>query len=306
MIDDRDYMRQPSGGDRQWSWQWPQLSLTLWLIIINITLFVLQLISYQVFPPANPFSVPPTDAWFALSLEGMRHGFVWQFVTFQFMHANFWHLTLNCLTIFFFGRVVEMTLGRSRFLALYLASGILGGVVQMSFALAMPNHFGGAVVGASAGASGLVAAFAVLNWQERFTLLLYFIPVTMRGRTLFWLSIALAVVGILTPNSGIANAAHLGGIITGFFYVRWLLRDPAPERKPPVIRNETRALVALAKENKFWQSKVVPPAEELSAEEFLQLEVDPILEKITAHGIQSLTSSERAILENARKKMNRP
>src|SRR5258708_4603497 len=82
--------------------------------------------------------------------------------------------------VFFFGRPVELVLGRARFLALYLASGIIGGVVQMLFALCLPKYFDGAVVGASAGASGLVAAFAVLNWQERFALLIYFIPVNMR------------------------------------------------------------------------------------------------------------------------------
>ena len=196
-----------------------------------------------------------------------------------------------------------MVLGRGRFLALYLASGSLGGVVQMLFALALPDVFGGAVVGASAGASGLVAAFAVLNWQERFTLLFYFIPVTMRGKTLFWVSIALAVLGILTPNSGIANAAHLGGILTGFFMVRRLMLNRVPEWEPPVRRSPPRELAARLKENKLWRAKAIPPAEEQSAEEFLQKEVDPILDKISAQGIQSLTARERATLEKARAKM---
>ena len=294
MIEDRDYMRQPPSGD----WHWPHLSLTVLLLIINAAVFVLQAIA-SFDPHAGIF----IQDYLALSLDGLKHGYVWQFLTFQFLHAGWLHLLFNCLAIFFFGRAVEMVLSRGRFLALYLVSGIIGGVVQMLFALALPQYFDAPVVGASAGASGLVAAFAVLNWQERFTMLIYFFPVNMRGRTLFWVSIALAVVGILTPNSGIANAAHLGGILTGFFYVRLLVQGRSPRWEPPVRPRPPRELAARLKENKLWRAQAVPPAEEQSAEEFLRKEVDPILDKISAQGIQSLTAREREILEKARAKM---
>jgi membrane associated rhomboid family serine protease len=267
------------------------------LIVLNTAFFVIEwLVSF------NPNNILFIQNNLALSLEGLKHGCLWQFFTFQFLHAGWWHLLFNCVAIFFFGRPVETVLGRGRFLALYLASGVIGGVVQMLFALALPQYFDAPVVGASAGASGLVAAFAVLNWQERFTLLIYFIPVTMRGRTLFWVSVVLAVLGILTPHSGIANAAHLGGIFTGFFLVRRLVQGRPPQWEPPVRRNPPRELAGL-KENKFWRSKAAPPAEDLSADEFLQREVDPILDKISAHGIQSLTARERETLEKARAKM---
>ena len=296
MIEDRDYMRQPEYRDPwfhgfRWSW-------TVVLLLLNAAFFVIEWIA--LLNPHNGFFI---QKYLALSLEGLRHGCVWQLLTFQFLHAGLWHLLFNCLTIFFFGRPVEMVLGRHRFLALYLISGIIGGVVQMLFALALPDFFGGSVVGASAGAAGLVAAFAVLNWQERFTLLIYFFPVNMRGRTLFWVSVALAVIGILTPKSSIANAAHLGGILAGFVYVRWLLQGRPSQSEFPVRRSAPRELAARLKENKIWRAKAVPPAEEQSAEEFLQKEVDPILDKISAQGIQSLTARERETLERARAKM---
>ena len=296
MIDDRDYMRPPPSRE----WHWPALSLTVLLVGINAAVFVIEWLA-SFFSPGLF-----VQNYLALSLEGLRHGYVWQFLTYQFMHAGLWHLLFNCLTIFFFGRVVEMALGRRRFLALYLVSGILGGVVQMLFALGLPQHFDAPVVGASAGASGLVAAFAVLNWQERFTLFIYFFPVAMRGKTLFWASVALAVIGILTPNSQIANAAHLGGILTGFFYVRRLMSGRLQAGEPPVRRSAPRELAARLKENKLWRAQAIPPVEELSAEEFLQTEVDPILDKISAHGIQSLTARERATLQKAGQKISRP
>ena len=296
MIDDRDYMRQPSSHE----WAGRRLSLTVLLVMLNVVFFVIEWIA-----ASNPHNGLFIQNYLALSLDGLKHGFVWQLLTFQFLHAGIWHLLFNCLAIFFFGRAVETLLGRGRFLTLYLASGVLGGVVQMLFALALPQYFDAPVVGASAGAAGLVAAFAVLNWEERFTLLLYFIPVTMRGRTLFWASLAFAMIGILTPGSHIANAAHLGGILTGFFYVRLLVQGRLPQWESPLRRSPPRELAARLKENNPWRAQALPPAEDLPADEFLQKEVDPILDKISAHGIQSLTARERATLEKARAKMTK-
>ena len=168
----------------------------------------------------------------------------------------------------------------------------------------MLPSFDGAVVGASAGASGLVAAFAMLHWEERFSLLIYFIPVNMTGKTLLAVSIGLAFLGILTPNSGIANAAHLGGILTGGFYVRLFIQGRWPRWKFPARRSTPRKLVASRSGNgSFWRSAAGKPDEDVSADEFLSSEVDPILDKISAHGIHSLTVREREILEKARKKM---
>jgi membrane associated rhomboid family serine protease len=297
MIDDRDYMRQPA-------YSGPRLSLTVTLLIINAVVFLIQLAASQSLRgPQIEGTFQGT--YFALSLDGLMHGYLWQFLTFQFMHGGWMHLLFNCLAIFFFGRVVETMLGRRRFLTLYLVSGVLGGVVQMLFELIPPQHFDTPLVGASAGAVGLVAAFAVLNWEERFTLLIYFIPVTMRGRTLFWVSVAMAVIGMLIPHSGIANAAHLGGILTGFFYVRLLVQGHLPQWEASARPQPPRELAARLKENLPWRSKAAPPAEEQSAAEFLKNQVDPILDKISAHGIQSLTAREREVLESARKKMSR-
>jgi hypothetical protein len=147
-----------------------------------------------------------------------------------------------------------------------------------------------------------------MNWWERFTLLIYFFPVTMNGRTLLWCCIGLAGAGIvLTPHSHIANVAHLGGILTGALFVRQIVQGrwhwpnwgfssarPAAPREFAITRTG---------KGKFWRSAAAKPDEELSTDEFVTSEVDPILDKISAHGIQSLTARERAILEKARSKM---
>jgi membrane associated rhomboid family serine protease len=289
MLEDRDYMRQPE-------YHTSRVSFTVMLLIVNAVVFLVQLVSAN-FPHGEDIQYQ----YFALSLDGLRQGYVWQLLTFQFMHGGWMHIIFNSLAIFFFGRPVETVLGSKRFIGLYFVSGTIGGLVQMLFALAIPS-FDVPVVGASAGAMGLVAAFAVINWTERFTLLFYFIPITMNGKTLLWASIGLAVLGMLNVNSHIANAAHLGGIVAGFFYARQILHGNWPQWKLFRRRERPREVVATrTKENKFWRS--APDDEEISTDQFLQNEVDPILEKISAHGIQSLTAREREILEAARKKM---
>jgi membrane associated rhomboid family serine protease len=292
MLEDRDYMRQPAYHE-------PRVSFTVALLIINAAVFVVQLLALN-----SPTTSEVEYKYFALSLAGLKHGFVWQLLTFQFMHAGFMHILFNSLAIYFFGRPVEIALGRRHFLTLYLLSGVIGGLVQMLFAWLIPHHnFDGAVVGASAGASGLVAAFAMLHWEDRFSLLIYFIPVNMTGKTLLAVSLALAFLGILTPNSGIANAAHLGGILTGGFYVRLFIQDQWPGWKFPTSRSTPRELAAKrAGKGALWRSAADKPDDE-STDEFLKNEVDPILEKISAHGIHSLTAREREILEKARSKM---
>jgi rhomboid family protein len=296
MLEDRDYMRQPD-------YYRPQLSFTVALIVVNTAVFLAELIAFN-----NPRGADFIDNYLALSLEGLGHGYIWQLLTYQFLHGGWLHLIFNMLTIFFFGRPVEMAIGRGRFLGLFLTGGVVGGLCQMAAALVWPGYFGGAVVGASAGACGLVAAFAVMNWWERFTLLIYFIPVTMRGRTLLWGSIGVAVLWIfLNPHSHIANIAHLGGILTGALFITQIVQGRwtwppwgVPASRPAVPRE---FVVTRAGKGKFWHSAGGKSDEELSTDEFVKSEVDPILDKISAHGIQSLTAREREILEKARSKM---
>jgi membrane associated rhomboid family serine protease len=289
MLEDRDYMRQPDFYRTRISW-------TIVLLIVNAACFLAQITIGR-----TPDGAEFQGQYLALSLDGLKQFYLWQLLTFQFMHANLMHILFNSLAIFFFGRPVENAIGGKNFLALYFSSGIIGGLVQMLFAYLFPDIFGGAVVGASAGASGLVAAFAILHWNEQFTLFFYFFPINMRGRTLLWVSVALALVGMSVPSS-VANAAHLGGILTGALFARQIMRGGLNWNLPS-FRHE-REFAPTRPRKKFWGSSP-PPQEDLSAEEFLQTQVDPILEKISAHGIQSLTSREREILEKARSKMTK-
>jgi rhomboid family protein len=295
MLADRPYMRGGSLEGRR--------SATVLLVIINVAVFFLEdvLYGFHVLSEGSVRSV------LALSTEGIQHGYVWQLLTFQFLHQLPWpwHLLFNCLALYVFGREVENALGRKAFLKLYLISGVLGGVVQLIFG--WMTHHSTWVVGASAGVLGLVAAYASLFPERQITLLLFFfIPVTLKARYLFWGALALSVIGATQANSTIAHAAHLGGLLAGFAYIRWGLQaeswwEARRNRRP---RPRQRELVRVASSKSSWQRSKTTP-EELPPEEFISREVDPILDKISAHGLHSLTPRERQILEAARARMGK-
>jgi membrane associated rhomboid family serine protease len=290
MLEDRYYMRSTPFN--------PRRSATVILLLVNIAVFLVQTGVSQFFPNF------PTDRYFPLSLEGLKQGYVWQVLTYAFMHAGVVHLFFNCWAIYVFGRDVEEALGRNSFLALYLCSGILGGLVQILAGVLLGGPFAGSVVGASAAAFGLCAAFAML-FPDRVLLLFFFLPV--RSKYLLLLEAVLAILGILWPTDNIAHAAHLGGMITGMVFIRYAShwdwhwpRLRRPMRQPP------RRLVKVTSANGgLWGRSKSTVDNDLPADEFLSKEVDPILDKISAQGIQSLTERERRILQAAREKMGK-
>ena len=292
MLENRDYMRQPEYGRR--------LSLTVALIIVNAMVFLFELLV-----SGYSHSLFIEDHYFALSGVGLKNGFVWQLLTFQFMHAGLWHLVFNCWAIYVFGRAIEEMLGWKKFLILYLSSGVVGGICQVLVALLWPDLFGGPVVGASAGGFGLIAAFAVLFPERELVMLLFFIlPIRLTAKMLLLLSAVLALAGIVFPISHVANAAHLGGMLAGVVFIRQFIQGRWLQWEFPSRRAAPRELVSTrAGKRSFWRSAANQPDENLSTDEFVKSEVDPILDKISRHGIHSLTAREREILEKARERM---
>ncbi len=214
MLDDRPYMRSETG---RTGW-----SMTTTLLVLNAACYLLQILSGSY----GRFILE----YFALSVEGLRHGFVWQLITFQFMHGGWVHLLLNSVAIYCFGRAVEDTLGPKTFLKLYISSGVIGGLIQILVAVLVPHRYGSAVVGASAGGAGLIAAFATLFPERSLTVLLFFIiPIKMKAKVLLLVIGGFAVYGIAFPGGPIAHAAHLGGMLAGIAYVRWIIPTPPPD-----------------------------------------------------------------------------
>lgn len=288
-----------------------QASASVVLMIVLVVAFALQCIN-------DVYIQSLVEGWLALTPGALTHGFVWQFFTFQFFHASLWHLLGNLIGLWYFGRFVENVLGKQRFLTAYFGAGVVGGLLQCGLMLLFPQHFGLYVFGASAGVMGMFAIFARLEAQSVIRLN-FVLPI--RADVLLWITAAISLFFTIVPsNRGgcAAHAAHLGGILTGLAWIKFgwhhdfkplpwenlLARlrfwqpSPAKQRKQELVR-------AASLRGRTWQAGSTPSESEAPPEEFISKEVDPILDKISAHGLQSLTERERKILDAAQKKMSK-
>src|SRR5438105_3731693 len=101
MLEDRDYMRDADYGQPKLGVQWS--SLTVAFLIAYALVFLLE----KFLGATSPEHALRFLEVFALSNAGLAHGFVWQLVTYQFMHSGFLHLFFNGWAIYFFGLALE-------------------------------------------------------------------------------------------------------------------------------------------------------------------------------------------------------
>jgi len=286
-LADRFYMREGYHPPR----------VTTRLIVVLVSIYLIQSLLFF-------YGDLDISLHLALSVRGVRHGEIWQLLTFQFLHAFPWpwHVLFNCIALYFFGRRVEEMLGARKYLMVYLLSGLGGGLLQVLTTAVLPRHADGPVVGASAGVCGLIAIYCAVNPMAELTTWIYFLPITIRARYFLWFLTGISIFGTLIPFDGVANAAHLGGILVGLGYVRYGLGSSRelPGWVPwPLRRERQNPVGSLAKNSPRRR----PIARARPVSDFISREVDPILEKIAAQGIHSLTDKERKILEAARKRM---
>lgn len=205
------------------------MSVVTWLLIINIGVFVLDHIvfgGFQIVEVAGQRFREPVDSplfsWGYFSAEkAFGELQLWRLISFQFLHADFTHLFGNMLGLFMLGQLVEMSLGRRRFLAFYLICGIAGPIAYMLMSLLgiLGDDWSTPLIGASAGVFGVLVAAATI--APRIIVYLLFPPIPVQMRTLALALLAIAVFTVFSDghNSG-GEAAHLGGAAVGYLLVR--------------------------------------------------------------------------------------
>jgi rhomboid protease GluP len=140
----------------------------------------------------------------------VAQGEAWRLLSSMFLHAGFAHLALNMLSLYFLGSFIEGAFGRGRFLALYLLSGISGGLAYLYF-----GAFDGAAVGASGAIFGLLGG--VLGYSLRRGTFSWQNPLIRQLLILLALNLYL---GFSIAN--ISNTAHIGGLLGGVAF-GWLV-----------------------------------------------------------------------------------
>lgn len=207
--------------------------VVLGIIALNIAAFVYQLQlgpnALQVFlyqhalVPLRYFS--PSWAW----QVGLSPTDLTPFVTNTFMHGGFLHILLNLWTLWIFGPALEDRLGPVRFLALYLASGVIASAAHAIFNAGSPYP----LLGASGAIAGVIAAYAMrfpYAWIRVLFIviiipLFFNLPALVFAGLWFFLQIVQASSEFMNPfsaGSGVAWWAHIGGFIAGLVLLRLL------------------------------------------------------------------------------------
>ncbi len=284
------------------------LAIIMWA---NIAVFILQfgfelMWEYVVVSPEigrqwQPWGATSSDLVF-------RQGQVWRLFTYMFVHGGFLHILLNLVFIYVCGRAVLAIAGRKHFLRVYILSGLLGGLLQMALS-------SGSLVGASACAFGLLAALAAIIPDQQVTVLLYFIlPVRLRLKYLAYALVGISLVSMLIdfaagPEAkipmvtGIGHAAHLGGALMGWLYVRATGLGGVRVTRETLMRNRQRAERAADRKGRRPKRAEVLSSKS-KGDSFVSAEIDPILDKINREGFASLTDKEKEILESGSKEIS--
>lgn len=208
----------------------------------------------------------------------------WTFITYMFVHGGLGHLVFNMLALYFFGSRLEMRLGGAHFVRLYFASGIAGALLSMVFT---PYA---AIVGASGAVFGVMYGFAHF-WPRERVYIWGVLPVEAR-----WLVIgttALALFGGFSGarRDGVAHFAHLGGYVGAWLYL-WIL-----ERRQSASRRQWQQRVSAAAP----EARRIVKVPEVDLERIHPVnreEVERILAKARASGLESLTNQERTFLSH--------
>ena len=160
------------------------------------------------------------------------HLWVWQLVTYMFLHGGLSHILFNMLALWMFGAELERTWGTRYFLKFYFVTGAGAGLLTVFFSL-LPFGFaqqlyGSVVIGASGAIYGLLLAYA-LYFPDRPIYLYLVVPIP--AKIFVMIMGAIAFYSSLSQAGGVANATHLGGLAVGYFYLKGTRIHPVSEAK---------------------------------------------------------------------------
>jgi len=192
-----------------------------WLLGINTGIFLLMGLFSIARIPAGPYikyycALVPSDV--------VQHGFVWQLLTYSFLHEGFAHWFWNMIGLWMFGSAVENAWGTRRFLELYFI-GVLGAAIT-TIALSFGHIIGdprGATVGASGGIFAVLIAFGILFAESEIMMIPF--PFTIKAKYFVGILIVATLALAMGGGGSVAYVAHLGGLLFGWLYVR---RGPKP------------------------------------------------------------------------------
>jgi membrane associated rhomboid family serine protease len=200
------------------------------IVFVNVGLYVLSLFTYNLID------------WFGLTPEYVLvDGYVWQIFTYQFLHADVFHILFNMLWVWMFGVDLERRWGTVAFAKYYLIVGTTAGVATMLVSLLpVPGSqmaYEGVTIGASGAGYGLMMAWAIV-FPHRMIYFFGIVPIKAWVFALIAGAISLSQAMSAGGESDVAHVAHLGGLAAGWLYLKTprLPKRPKPSPRPDYIR----------------------------------------------------------------------
>ncbi len=283
------------------------------ILIINIVVFIAEYLLLSVYHIDGVSLRAYFFKFFAL--WPLDDGFyIWQLISYQFMHGGLSHIFLNLFALWMFGIELEERWGSKRFLIFYLLCGVGAALTQLLIAPMFSNP--APTIGASGSVYGVLLAFGLTFPNRPIMMFPLFIPIPAKFFVLIFAGIAL-ISGFTDSGGGIAHFAHLGGALTGFILLRFekqlklnKVYDNSPhfaddDDEPSNIYNfQNRTRTQQQPFTWFSQQKTQqreepqqkPNGFTVDNEEIKQSVIDDILDKISKNGYESLTDREKRIL----------
>jgi membrane associated rhomboid family serine protease len=198
-------------------------SLTYFIILICILVFAFEILyglQHGSFGDDNfKNSLEELFNNYGFSFQNLLDKKIWVFITSIFLHADPEHLVLNMLALLFFGRAVELELGRKKFLLIFLTSAIIG-----NLAFLIPSFLGlssfGSVIGASAAIFGLMGT-AMLVKPLELVFYPYLIPIPLILVAVLYTLYNIAsflLVAVSIEESNISYVSHIAGLAAGMLF----------------------------------------------------------------------------------------
>lgn len=290
---EREYMRVPREGVKRGGDFLRQNSAVKVLIIANIVCFVMGFLFDALFGRGTFFQI------FELSKGALMSGKVWTLITYSFLHADFFHILLNMVGLFFIGSPLEKMIGKKKFFITYFLGALIGGLIWLAFSWNMREG----LVGASAAVMSVFACFCAFYPPMPLTFLIFFvIPVSMRPMTMLKIAAAFELVGLIASLSGsssvIAYSAHLGGMGTGLLAAYIFKRGGFSGSIMDFFKRSSPVNLGGAKSASDYKFSV-----NIGGRAQTQQRVDEILDKINSGGFSSLTDEEKDFLRRAREQL---
>lgn len=287
MSSDRFYMR----GD----YPRPPATVLVWLVASMVSAFLLQsVLQLSRFGPAS--YLPDL---FRLTVPSIQQWHLWTLLTHGLLHDNLLHIIFSLLSLVLIGRELEPQLGARKFLMLFTGSVLLGAFCW----LALHWRYGGVHIGADAGIMGLLVVLACLYSGQQMSFMPFFVfSVTMRPMYFVYGLAAIDVLLLIlyeVPGAhvpfGYAPSVHLGGMIAGWLYFRFLHANNGWDRAADFT---LPAWLHFPKKQAPAKPTALSGPRRHPAN--LRADVDRILDKINSHGFGSLTEEEKRTLDEAK------